>query len=93
MTRRVWYDCVLMDTMLSMTYGRPTMIESYAATVAPLPLALDEHLSRDTLLEHTQPNTHPTTMAFYVQALLLNKILHGILRAFYKSSGTVDTDA
>ena len=84
----------LMDTTLSMTYGRPTIIESHAATVVPLPLALDkQHLSRDTLLEYTQPNTQPTTMAFYVQALLLNKILHDILWAFYKSSGTVDTDA
>jgi len=85
---------VLMDTTLSMTYGRPTMIESHAATVLRLPLALDEqYLSRDTLLEHTHPNTQPTTMAFYIQALLLNKILHNILRAFSKSSGTADTDA
>jgi len=83
-----------MDTTLSMTYGRPTMIESRAATVVPLPLALDEqHLPRDTLFEHTQPDTQPTAITFYVQALLLNKILHGILRAFYKSSGTIDTNA
>jgi hypothetical protein len=70
------------------------MIESCAVTVVPLPLALyEQHLPRDTLLEHTQPNTQPTTMTFYVQALLPNKILHGILQAFYMSSGTVDTDA
>jgi hypothetical protein len=38
MTRRFWYGCVLMDTTL-MTYGRPTMVKSHAATVVPLPLA------------------------------------------------------
>jgi hypothetical protein len=70
------------------------MIESHVAAVVPLSLALDEqHLPRDTLLEHVQPNTQPKTMAFYVLALLLNKILHDILSAFCKSSGTVNTDA
>jgi hypothetical protein len=87
MTRRVWYGCVLMDTTLSMAYGRPTMIESHSATVLPLSLTLDEqYLPRDTLLEHVQPNTQPKTMAFYVQSLLPNKIpsrhITGLLQVF-----------
>ena len=93
MARRVWYGCVLMDTTLSMTYGRPTMIESRAATVVTLPLAIDEeYLSRDAGSSITQSKGKPPKMAFFVQALLLNKILHDLLRAFYKPSATVDTD-
>jgi hypothetical protein len=93
LARKVWYGCVLMDTILSMTYGRPTMIESRAVTVVPLPLAIDDqYLSRDTRSGNAQPKGQPATMAFYVQALLLNKILHDILRAFYKPSATVDTE-
>ena len=93
MARKVWYGCVLMDTILSMTYGRPTMIESRAVTVVPLPLAVDEqYISRNTRSGSIQPKSQPATMAFYVQALLLNKILHDILRTFYKPSATVDTD-
>jgi hypothetical protein len=93
LARKVWCGCVLMDTILSMTYGRPTMIESHAVTVVPLPLAIDEqYLSRDPRLGNIQPKNEPARMAFYVQALLLNKILHDILRAFYKPSANVDTD-
>lgn len=93
LARRVWYGCVLMDTILSMTYGRPTMIESRSVTVVPLPLAIDEqYLSKDAHSGSIQPKDQPATMAFYVQALLLNKILHDILRAFYKPSASVDTD-
>jgi hypothetical protein len=76
-----------------MAYGRPTMIESRAVTIVPLPLAIDEeYLSQDTRFGNIQPKGRPPMMAFYVQALLLNKILHDILRAFYKPSADVDTD-
>jgi hypothetical protein len=93
LARKVWYGCVLMDTILSMTYGRPTMIESRAVTAVPLPLAIDEeYLSRDFRLGNMQPKSQPAWMAFYVQTLLLNKILHDILRAFYKPSANLDTD-
>lgn len=93
LARRVWYGCVLMDTILSMTYGRPTMIKSRAVTVVPLPLAINEgYLSKDARSESVQPKDQPATIAFHVQALLLNKILHDILRTFYKPSASVDTD-
>lgn len=73
---------------------RPTMIESHAATVVPLPLALDEqHLPRDTLLEHTQPNTPPTTMAFCLGVTSErgpSRHIAGL--AFYKTLGIVNVD-
>jgi hypothetical protein len=82
-----------MDTIVSMTYGRPTVIENRAVTVVPLPLAIDEeYLSKDARSGSMQLKDQPATIAFHVQALLLNKILHDILRTFYKLSASVDTD-
>jgi hypothetical protein len=58
-----------MDTILSMTYGRPTMIESRAVTVVPLPLAIsEEYLSKDARSGSIQPKDQPATIAFHVQA-------------------------
>ncbi|KAH6993592.1 fungal-specific transcription factor domain-containing protein [Fusarium venenatum] len=35
--RRIWYGCVLMDRMVSVTHGRPAMISQHLAKSVPLP--------------------------------------------------------
>lgn len=54
--RKVWHACVLMDLFVSMTYGRPAMIDQNVADAVPLPMAIDEQfLSRDTQSIDSQP--------------------------------------
>ncbi|RBR08995.1 uncharacterized protein FIESC28_10058 [Fusarium coffeatum] len=35
--RRIWYGCVLMDRMVSVTHGRPAMISQHPTNAVPLP--------------------------------------------------------
>ncbi|RSL90031.1 hypothetical protein CEP51_000891 [Fusarium floridanum] len=35
--RRIWYGCILMDRMVSVTHGRPAMISKRPAMAVPLP--------------------------------------------------------
>ena len=74
--RRVWYGCVLMDRVLSMTYGRPCEIGPGTATVVPLPLAV-QALHAPEL--HSNPSAD-----FFLSMLKLNDILHDVLRHFYR---------
>ncbi len=86
--RKVWHGCILMDRVVSMTYGRPCMIGPKAALAVPLPLPIDEeYLSPDS--RRGQPAKVPRTFSveFYVLSLKLYDIMHDILFSFYSVNG------
>lgn len=80
---RVWHGCILMDRVIAMTYGRPTMIEQSVATAVPLPNSIDdEYLSSDWTIQPRLPN-QPSKIDFFIKSLKLYEIMHEILIGLY----------
>ncbi|KAF8537535.1 fungal-specific transcription factor domain-containing protein [Trichophaea hybrida] len=84
--RRVWHGCILMDRVVSMTFGHPSMISIHSQVT--LPLEIDDEFigNENTLCE--QPDGRPSRMSFYISTLKLYDILGEILSIFYDSSGS-----
>lgn len=88
LTRKVWHGCILMDRIVSMTYGRPPMINSSVAAAVPRPLAIDEErLARSHNVQSHQ-SREPSILDFFVHTLELYDILYDILVGFYSSSSS-----
>lgn len=83
--RRVWYGCVLMDRVLSMTYGRPCMIGPQTAIAVPLPHVADERPLVHGQTRQTDDQIGQPSGGFYVTALKLYEILHDVLFNFYRT--------
>lgn len=95
--RRIWHGCILMDRMLALTHGRPSMISSETAEAVPQPLMRDvtaaspsqhSHATADLNPSHNEddPGTH--RYAFFVKTLDLYRIIHRVLKAFYSTTST-----
>jgi hypothetical protein len=82
MARRVWYGCILMDRVASMTFGRPTRISQETATLAPPPTAMDDEYFNE-LGTGIQPAGEPSRLDFFLQYCGLHNILGDILETFY----------
>ncbi|KAK2757316.1 hypothetical protein FQN54_004830 [Arachnomyces sp. PD_36] len=79
--RRTWHGCVMMDLVVSMTLGRPSM-NSHLPSV-PLPSTIDDHsLVKSTVSDQEWGNT-PTHMVFYVYTVKLYRILDDIMSDVY----------
>ncbi|KAK5229845.1 hypothetical protein LTR96_003457 [Exophiala xenobiotica] len=85
--RRVWHGCVLMDRVLAMTYGRPSMIGHRIAVSVPHPVAIeDEYLRPDPgTADVFPPGEKPTRIDFFIYSLTLYDILYDILVNLYSS--------
>ncbi|EAW16916.1 putative transcription factor [Aspergillus fischeri NRRL 181] len=70
--RRTWQGCVMMDTTLSMTYGRPSM----TTHLTPLPPPPEPVTS-------SRPEVTEDLMSFYAEAVKLYSILDRILADVY----------
>ncbi|KAL1953765.1 hypothetical protein VTO42DRAFT_2296 [Malbranchea cinnamomea] len=80
MRRRIWHTCVILDKLLAMTFGRPTMVSK--SWSVPLPcLVDDEHLEYEG--EGRQPPNKPSRIGLLVCSSRLFEILDEILSAFY----------
>lgn len=71
MRLRTWYGCVVLDMLVSMTFGRPTMT-TFAPSL-PLPSTADDGGS-----------VAPTRLQFYVESIRLSKVLEQILVRVYQ---------
>lgn len=86
--RKVWHGCIMMDRIVALTFGRPTMIDRQAASLIPMPVPLD-----DSYLTHDSSNTDvpsiqkPMEIQFYIESLKLYEILNNILTDLYTSTG------
>ncbi len=81
--RKVWHGCILMDRILSMIYGRPSMIGSQSAMAVPPPLAVDEDFLSSCGRQGSQQPQQPSVLSFYTYTLKLYEILHDVLFNFY----------
>ncbi|GES66788.1 C6 transcription factor [Aspergillus terreus] len=85
LARKIWHGCVLMDRVISMTFGRPAMISKASCGSVPLPATIDEeYIPAASGVEATQPADRPSLMAFYAKSLELYEILNEILLSLYK---------
>ncbi|KAL2130419.1 hypothetical protein VTI74DRAFT_6508 [Chaetomium olivicolor] len=76
--RRTWHGCVVLDMIVSMTYGRPT-------TVGHLPnLQLPATAEFDDSLEAATPKDMPSKMCFFVEFIRQCRILGEILTNVYQ---------
>lgn len=88
MSRRIWHSCVLMDRVLSMTFGRPAMISKSVAQAVPLPAMIDDSFlssSSNHAFGYMQKDT-PMSMAFFVKSLEIYEIVNDILISLYSST-------
>ncbi|RAL01245.1 transcription factor domain-containing protein [Aspergillus ibericus CBS 121593] len=84
LARKIWHGCVLMDRVISMTFGRPAMISKASCGSVPLPANVDEeYIPAVSGSEVTQPANRPSVMAFYAKSLELYEILNDILLSLY----------
>ncbi|PYH42286.1 transcription factor domain-containing protein [Aspergillus saccharolyticus JOP 1030-1] len=84
LARKIWHGCVLMDRVISMTFGRPSMISKASCGSVPLPATVDEEYIPSALgTDAAQPADRPSVMAFYAQSLELYEILNDILLSMY----------
>ncbi|KPM41410.1 hypothetical protein AK830_g5133 [Neonectria ditissima] len=81
--RRIWYGCVLMDRMVSVTHGRPAMITGCLATTVPLPLSQSTAVD----VPGVTANKDMIYISFFVQSVRLYEIIHQTMIAFYGVSG------
>ncbi|UKZ95959.1 uncharacterized protein TrAFT101_010765 [Trichoderma asperellum] len=80
MRRRIWHTCVVLDKLLAMTFGRPTMVNGSYGT--PMPSLIDdEYLCTDG--EGIQPKGVNSRMGLFVYSCRLFEILKDILSSFY----------
>ncbi|KAJ9658245.1 hypothetical protein H2198_003818 [Neophaeococcomyces mojaviensis] len=89
--RKVWHGCILMDRVLSMTYGRPCMIGPRAAAAVPLPLALDDDHTTSENTGQGHSSAQPRSlMDFFISSLKLYDILHDVIFNFYSVNSQRD---
>ncbi|OGM40720.1 hypothetical protein ABOM_011034 [Aspergillus bombycis] len=89
--RRIWHGCVLMDRVVALTLGRPTMISKEAAGAVALPTMVDEEVPPSLAESHTQGGTErPSFITFYAKCLELYEILNDILLSLYLNSDPPD---
>ncbi|KAI9370712.1 fungal-specific transcription factor domain-containing protein [Aspergillus egyptiacus] len=85
LARKIWHGCILMDRVISMTFGRPAMISKASCGSVPLPATIDEeYLASASGAGATQPADRPSMMAFYAKSLELYEILHNVLLSLYR---------
>jgi hypothetical protein len=80
--RRLWHGCILMDQVLSMTFGRPSMISSQASMSVPLPLS---HSDGAHCRCSTEPENDVADYHFYIETLKLYQLMNETLSMLYIS--------
>ena len=86
--RRVWHGCILMDRVLSMTYGRPCSIGPRTRISVPLPQPMDhEYVPGEVAQSATTRGAmgRPSFVDFYILSLKLYDILNEVLFNYYTS--------
>ncbi|CAG9961998.1 unnamed protein product [Clonostachys byssicola] len=85
MARKVWHGCVYQDQILSMTFGRPSTVNSGPFDPVPLPKMIDdEFLDTQTQPSATRPDGRKSIMAFFVKSLELFNIANDIQNEAYR---------
>lgn len=80
--RKVWYGCVLLDRALSMTFGRPMMITSQAASAVPRPMV---HLdaAECACSGNSTAMSAASDLHFFIESLKLYELMNETLLTIY----------
>ncbi|CAH0023971.1 unnamed protein product [Clonostachys rhizophaga] len=54
--RRTWHGCIVLDTVVSMNFGRPTMLTSLSSLVVPPPVEFDPEACEDMKMQFQNEN-------------------------------------
>ncbi|SMR48120.1 unnamed protein product [Zymoseptoria tritici ST99CH_1E4] len=84
MRRRIWHTCIHLDRLLSMTFGRPSIIGH--STSVPIPSMVDDEYLSDRI-EATQPKEALSRLGLFTSSCGLFEILDEILDLFYRDRG------
>ncbi|KAK4235885.1 fungal-specific transcription factor domain-containing protein [Achaetomium macrosporum] len=82
--RRTWHGCVILDMIVSMMYGRPTMTAHLPDL--PLPATLEFDDDQETSQRQAADRNQPSKMCFYAEYIRLCRILGEILSNVYQPS-------
>jgi Fungal specific transcription factor domain/Fungal Zn(2)-Cys(6) binuclear cluster domain len=90
--KRCWCGCLIMDTMVAMTFGRPLMIpsEHYEAVVDnddEMPAQVDDACITPTQIFAQPKHTPPPRILLFIHKAKLYVVLHRILKALYQGKG------
>lgn len=83
MRRRIWHTCIHLDRLLSMTFGRPAMIEKQIDVPAPA-LIDDEYLADRGV--GSQATGVLSRLGMFIYSSPLMELLEEILERFYRHS-------
>lgn len=86
MRRRIWHSCIHLDRLLSMTFGRPSMIEKQIDV--PVPALVDDEFLRDRGTG-VQSAGVPSRLGMFVSSSPLLELLEEILERFYRHGTSV----
>ncbi|CAI6088610.1 unnamed protein product [Clonostachys chloroleuca] len=68
--RRTWHGCIVLDTVVSMNFGRPTMLTSLSSLVVPPPVEFDPEACEDMKMQFQSENVR--------LSIILEKILSNV---------------
>ncbi|KFG79883.1 putative C6 transcription factor [Metarhizium anisopliae] len=92
-SRRVWHGCVSMDRILSMTFGRPSMIANWMSVAVPLPRMIDDdYLDTQTTSSSTRPDGEATKVSFFIESTTLYEIVNDSLLEIYMNPENKSTE-
>ncbi|CUM49412.1 uncharacterized protein AC631_05750 [Debaryomyces fabryi] len=78
--KRLWHGCLLMDKIVSMTFGRPLMVVEDQAMNPPV--YIDDEYVHDTNINYP-PIEKPSVLRFFSETVKLYNIMADILKFFY----------
>lgn len=88
--KRTWYNCVILDRVLSMTFGRPTTIAKELIRLdLPLNCTLDA-LAASPDGQIPTANAPPATACFFTATIQLYDIMNSILESVYDHNMDVE---
>ncbi|KAJ3540283.1 hypothetical protein NM208_g5130 [Fusarium decemcellulare] len=90
LARRVWYCCVTLDRVVSMTLGRSPTISMSSANAVDRP-SIEPPVTASNPGDNSHPERHQN-LDIFVYSLLLFNILHQILLNFYAPNQTLEKD-
>ncbi|KAJ4680160.1 hypothetical protein HRR95_003879 [Exophiala dermatitidis] len=89
--KRTWFGCMMMDRILSMTFGRPPTIPN---DYMKLDLPLNQNLDKLTVLGSTAASVGtldpPDTVCFFIATIQLYYIIGDVLTQLYGSNVDID---
>lgn len=81
--KRVCWGCFVIDTTISLKFGRPGSMHLEEARNVPYPLPVDDQYIQPQTRNPRQPSNRPSTVPFFIHTIKLFQIAGDILRTLY----------